>query len=200
MHWGMVVDLKSCIGCNSCVAACKAENGTAPGIFWNKVLEQEVGTFPHARRIFWPMRCMHCEKPACEEACPTGATNKREDGLVLVDAAKCIGCKACMVACPYDARAVYENKKGYFPDGLSPYERQAYAKHVPGAAQKCTFCSHRLDQGQQPACVANCITGSLIFGDLDDSSSPASQALREGRVSLRLKEDLGTKPSIYYLT
>lgn len=200
MHWGMVVDLKLCIGCNSCVDACKAENGTSPGIFWNKVLEQEVGTFPNARRVFWPMRCMHCQDPPCKQECPTGATYQRPDGIVLIDSNKCIGCKACMVACPYDSRDIFENKKGYFSEGLTPFEVQAYAKHVKGAVQKCTFCSHRLEKGLKPFCVDNCITGALIFGDLDDPNSEVSQALRAARGTIRLKEELRTKPSIYYLT
>ena len=196
----MVVDLKLCIGCNSCVDACKAENGTSPGIFWNKVLEQEVGTFPNARRIFWPMRCMHCQDPPCKQECPTGATYQRPDGIVLIDSNKCIGCKACMVACPYDSRDIFENGKGYFGDNLTPYESQAYAKHVEGTVQKCTFCAHRLEKGLKPFCVENCITGALIFGDLDDPNSEVSQALREARGTMRLKEELRTKPSIYYLT
>jgi molybdopterin-containing oxidoreductase family iron-sulfur binding subunit len=176
------------------------ENGTEPDIFWNKVLEQEIGTFPNARRIFWPMRCMHCQEAPCKEVCPTGATYQQADGLILIDSAKCIGCKACMVACPYDSRYIFENKKGYFPEGLTPFEAQAYAKHVQGTVQKCTFCAHRLETGLTPFCVDNCITGALIFGDLDDPNSPANKALREARGILRLKEELGTKPSIFYLT
>jgi len=100
MHYGMVIDLKLCIGCNTCAVACKARNGTPPGIFWRKVLEQEVGTFPLARRIFWSISCMHCEEPACVEVCPTGASYQREDGVVLIDANKCTGCGACVELCP----------------------------------------------------------------------------------------------------
>lgn len=200
MHWAMVVDLNLCIGCNSCVTACKVENGTEPDIFWNKVLEQEIGTFPNARRIFWPMRCMHCEEAPCKEVCPTGATYQQADGLVLIDSARCIGCKACMVACPYDARYISENKQGYFSEGLTPFEVQAYAQHVQGTVQKCTFCDHRLEKDLMPFCVENCITGALIFGDLDDPNSAVNKALREARSILRLKEELGTKPSIFYLT
>ena len=199
MHWGMAVDLKLCIGCNTCVVACKEKNGTPPGIFWNKVLEQEVGTFPAARRVFWPMRCMHCEEPSCLQVCPTGATSQRPDKLVLIDAKKCIGCKACILACPYEARQLWEGKGYYYGDIPTPYELRAYAAHVPGAVQKCDFCADRLDEGLKPYCVETCLASSLIFGDLDDPNSEVSQALREPRTHFRLKEELGTRPSIYFL-
>ena len=200
MHWGMVVDLKLCIGCNTCVIGCKMRNGTPKGIFWNKVLEEEVGTFPQARRVFWPVRCMQCEDPACLDVCPTGATYQREDKLVLIDGNKCVGCKACILACPYDARSLWDGKGSYFGNGLTPYEERLLPKHVAGAVQKCDFCSSRLDEGMQPSCVETCLTGALIFGDLDDPGSDASRALAEPRVRLQLKEELGTHPSIYYLT
>jgi Fe-S-cluster-containing dehydrogenase component len=199
VHWGMVVDLKLCVGCNSCVIACKAGRGTPQGIFWNKVLEQEVGTFPDARRIFWPVRCMHCEEPACLEVCPTGATSQREDGIVLVDAKKCVGCKACILACPYEARTVWKEKAGYFGESLTPYEEFAYLAHRLGTVQKCDFCVERLDQGHKPYCVENCLTGALIFGDLDDPNSEVYLALKQGRISFKLKEELGIKPSINYI-
>lgn len=200
MHRGMVIDLKLCMGCNTCVVVCKMRNGTPPGIFWNRVLEEEVGEFPKARRVFWPTRCMHCEEPACVEVCATGATHQREDGIVLVDSEKCVGCKACILACPYDVRYIWDGKEGYFDSGFTSYEKQAYAKHVPGAVQKCDFCASRLDEGLQPSCVETCLTGALIFGDLDDPKSDVSQALSEPRVHLRLREEMATHPSIYYLT
>ncbi len=202
MHWGMVVDLKLCIGCNTCVVACKMRNGTPPGVFWNRVLEEEVGTFPTARRVFWPVRCMHCEEPACVEVCPTGASSRREDGIVAVDAEKCVGCKACILSCPYDVRTLWEDEGGYFKDGgnLTPFEKQAYTKHLAGTVLKCDFCASRLAEGLQPSCAGACLTGALIFGDLDDPTSEVSQALSEPRVRLRLREELGTRPSIYYLT
>ncbi len=200
MHWGMAVDLKSCIGCNTCVIACKERNGTPPGVFWTKVLEQEVGEFPSARRVFWPMRCMHCEEPSCLQVCPTGATTQRRDGIVQIDAKKCIGCKACILACPYDARQIWEGKKYYFGDTPISFETRAYAAHIPGAVQKCNFCANRIDQGLRPYCVETCLTGSLVFGDLDDPNSEVSQALREPRIHLRLKEELGTRPSVYFLS
>ncbi len=200
MHWGMAVDLKLCIGCNTCVIACKMQNGTPKGIFWRKVLEQEIGTFPAARRIFWPMCCMHCEDPVCLQACPTGATYQREDGLVLIDAKKCTGCAACILACPYDARSRWDGHGNYYENGLTPYEAKAYAAHVAGTVQKCDFCVSRLDEGLQPTCVEACPTEALIFGDLDDPNSDVSRALSEARLHFRLKEELGTRSSVYYLT
>ncbi|WP_300458100.1 4Fe-4S dicluster domain-containing protein [Desulfobacula sp.] len=195
----MVIDLKSCIGCNSCVLACKAGNGTPKGIFWNKILERETGKYPTAIRQFWSMRCMQCENPACMEACPTGATYQREDGIVVIDAEKCVGCKACMLACPYDARSIWEERIPYFKEGETPYEKVVYKEHVVGVVQKCDFCSDRLDRQLEPRCVETCPTGTLIFGDLDDPMSDVSKALGHRRLAFRLHEELGTSPSIYYL-
>ena len=198
MHYGMAVDLKLCIGCNSCAAVCKMRNGTPPGIFWGKVIEEEVGGFPKAGRVFWSVRCMHCEQPACHTVCPTDATYKRADGLVLIDSKKCIGCKACIMACPYNVRYLWDGNRGYFSRDLTPYEEKAYARHVPRTVQKCDFCASRLDEGLQPSCVETCLCSALIFGDLDDPNSEVRQVL-SSRVHFRLKEELGTQPSVYYL-
>ncbi len=199
MRRGMVIDLKLCIGCNSCVIACKAENGTPPGIFWNKVLEKEEGVFPAARRVFFPTRCMNCENAPCLNVCPTGATYRNGMGLVLIDSNKCSGCRACMVACPYEARYIWDGKTTYFSSGPVPFEQVKYKKHCAGAAQKCDFCVDRLEKDLQPYCVQNCLTGALTFGDLDDPSNEARQALSSGRTSFRLREELGTSPTVYYL-
>jgi len=200
MHWGMVVDLKYCIGCNTCVIACKGGNGTPPGVFWNKVLEEEVGKFPNSRRVFWSVRCMHCEEPACLDVCPTGATTQRKDKIVQIDAQKCVGCKACILACPYEARTLWEDGSGYFQNTFSPYEKAAYSQHFPKTVQKCDFCTDRIDKGLKPYCVESCPTRALIFGDLDDPNSDVNRALKEPRIHLRLREELGTRPSTYYLT
>jgi Fe-S-cluster-containing dehydrogenase component len=199
MHWGMVIDLKLCIGCNTCVVVCKMRNGTPKGIFWNRVLEEEVGTFPSARRVFWPVRCMHCEDPACVDACPTGASYQRDDKLVLVDGEKCVGCKACLLACPYNVRSLWDGRGNYFNNELTPFEKQAYAQHIPGSIQKCDFCASRLEAGLKPSCAEGCLTGAIVFGDFDDPRSDVSRALAEPRIRLRLREELGTHPSIYYL-
>jgi len=195
----MAVDLRRCIGCNACVMACKMENGTPPGIFWVRILEREEGRYPYARRLFFPLRCNHCAEPPCETICPTGATYKRFDGLVLIDYDKCIGCGACMIACPYQVRYRWEDRRGYYGQTLTPFEEVAYKKFRRGTVQKCTFCVHRLDQGLAPACVQSCPTGALIYGDLEDVESPIHQALRR-RHYFRPREELGTEPGLYYLT
>ena len=199
MRWGLVIDLKLCIGCNSCVIACKAGRGTPKGIFWNRVLEEEIGKFPRSRRLFWPVRCMHCEEPPCLEVCPTGATSIREDGIVMVDGEKCVGCKACILACPYGARAVWDEKRGYFAESLTPHEEISYRFHSLGAVQKCDFCAEMVSNGSRPYCVESCPTEALIFGDLDDPESEVNQALNERRLPFRLKVELGTRPSVFYL-
>ncbi len=199
MRLGWVIDLKMCIGCNTCVLACKSEKGTPPGIFYNKVLEKEEGTFPAARRIFIPTRCMNCEDAPCLNVCPTGATHRDGRGIVQIEAEKCSGCRACMVACPYDARSIWDGKTSYYPGSITPYEKEKYANHVVGAAQKCDYCVERLEKGLRPYCEQTCLTGALMFGDLDDPASEVRHALAAGRSSFRLREELGTKPNVYYL-
>jgi molybdopterin-containing oxidoreductase family iron-sulfur binding subunit len=121
-RYGMVIDLNICIGCNACTMACKAEHATPPGIFFSKVLEKEVGKYPAARRIFLPVLCNHCGNPACMEVCPTGATSKRNDGIVLVDYDLCIGCRSCMEACPYGPRSFYKEEDTYYAEGKTRFE------------------------------------------------------------------------------
>ncbi len=196
--YGMVIDLKECIGCQACSVSCKVEHGTPPGIFWNRVSEIEEGEFPAVRKYYLPRLCMQCEHPSCVEVCPTGASHRREDGLVLVDQTKCIGCKYCMVACPYGARYFNEKNRGYFGDGLTPYEQQLYKEHKTGVVEKCNFCADRLDAGKQPACVATCIARARYFGDLDDPDSEVSRLIRQ-RHGFQLLRETGNNPAVYYL-
>jgi len=199
MRLGMVIDLKRCIGCYGCQVACKAENGTRPGTLWARVFRQESGTFPQVRRLALPLLCMHCRNAPCVEVCPTGASQKRPDGIVFIDPDQCVGCRYCMMVCPYGARYYQARSRTYFPgDGLTPFEETKYQAHPTGVVEKCDFCRHRLEQGLEPACVANCMTKARVFGDLDDPASEVSRLIRqEGGV--QLNPELGTDPSVYYL-
>ncbi|MFH0913772.1 MAG: 4Fe-4S dicluster domain-containing protein, partial [Chloroflexota bacterium] len=157
MKYGMVIDLKKCIGCMACTVACKATNHTRPGIFWNTVKDQEFGKYPAVRRVFMPILCMHCEKAPCIEVCPTKASYRRDDGIVLIDYDKCAGCKYCIEACPYGARYYNDGNSGYFGSELTEIERVGYSKHKTGVVEKCNLCLERLEQHKKPACVQTCV-------------------------------------------
>ncbi|EAX48285.1 4Fe-4S ferredoxin, iron-sulfur binding domain protein [Thermosinus carboxydivorans Nor1] len=197
-RYGMVIDLRRCVGCYACVMACKAENATPPGVFWNKVYVKETGQYPNARMTFLPVLCNHCANPPCLAVCPTGATYKRPDGIVALDAGKCMGCGYCVVACPYQQRVITEIKPYYPKHGLTPLEQHGYKKHRSGTATKCTFCLHRLEQGKQPACVVACPGRARIFGDLDDPQSEVAKLLGSSYTT-RLMENMGTRPAVYYI-
>ncbi len=200
MRYVMVIDLRRCVGCNACTVACKQEHATPPGIHWSKVLQYETGSYPKVRLRFLPMLCMHCQEAPCLEACPTGATYRRPDGPVLVDAAKCIGCRYCIMACPYEARTYTDGEPGeYFAGkGLTQVEEVGSRQHAPGVVEKCTFCVHRLDQGKEPACVATCPAVARIIGDLDDPDSQVARLVADGLAKPRL-EELGTRPSVLFI-
>ena len=200
--WGMVFDLRRCIGCNACTVACKQENSLPDGIFFTKTLSAEIGTYPNVTRTYIPTICNQCEDAPCERVCPSGATYTSDDGIVMVDAEKCIGCGSCAVACPYDQRSLMDPKllkDGLFHDGsLTPFEEQGYERFIAGTMVKCDFCSERVSSGLEPACVATCPTDARIFGDLDDANSKARRLIRErgGRQPLPQKN---TKPKVYYV-
>jgi len=199
MRYGMVIDLKRCVGCNACTVACRAKNGTPAGIHYHRVEKYEVGRYPSARMEFRPIPCMHCQEPACLEVCPTGATHKRGDGLVLIDQEKCIGCRYCVLACPYDVRQSLTRIENYFEhDLVTPYEAQKRQDFDKGTAVKCTFCVDRLEEGLMPACVDTCPTLARTFGNLDDPTSEVSILIVGNRGTV-LREELGTKPSVYYV-
>jgi len=200
IRWGVAVDLKRCVGCQSCTLSCKAENGTPRGVFWTWVVEKEEGTYPLAYTVYMPMRCNHCSDPACLPVCPTGATYQREqDNLVVVDQEQCIGCHSCVVACPYQVRYVPENDRGYYGDKKTPYEEVAYKKWEAGTAQKCNLCAPRLDAGRKPACIEACPTRALRIGDLNDPNSEVSKLIAE-RKHFQPRAELGTDPNVFYLT
>ncbi len=200
MKYGMVIDLRRCVGCNACTVACKQEHGTPPGIHWSKVRLYEAGSYPKARLRFLPMLCMHCQEAPCLEACPTGATHRRPDGPVLVDATRCIGCRYCIMACPYEARIYVASEPGeYFAgQGLTPIEALAARQHAVGVVEKCTLCADRLDQGKEPVCVATCPAEARVFGDLDDPHSEVARLLAGGLAKPRL-EELGTRPLVVFI-
>ncbi len=213
MHYGMVIDLKRCIGCYACVAACRAENATTTGVMFSRVQRLEWGKYPAVKRMALPLLCMHCEDPPCMDVCPTGATQQRADGIVWIDKDLCIGCRYCMLACPYSARYFYEQEVPYFArngqpdavlgpnllqDGKTPFEVEGYTRHAVGTVEKCDFCSARVDQGLEPACVANCITKARIFGDLDDPESDVSGLVRDKGAAV-LNPEVGCNPSVFYL-
>ncbi len=199
MRYGMVIDLKRCIGCYGCQIACKAEHGTRPGTTYARVVKREWGTFPNVKRLSIPVLCMHCAEPPCVEVCPTGASQKREsDGIVFIEQSECVGCRACMMGCPYGARYFQDEERDYFGVGENEYEKSRYALHETGVVEKCDFCRSRLAEGQEPACSANCMCKARIFGDLDDPDSEVSRLIRkEG--GFQLNPELGTDPSVYYL-
>ncbi len=215
MRWGMAIELKRCIGCNACVLACKAEHFLPPQIFWNRVLIGEKGKYPQVTKLIYSVRCNHCAEPKCVKVCPTGATQQREDGIVWVDDTKCVGCRYCMVACPYGARSFNykeQEKEEYHhldsPPDRSVWGQWPYPTRTHGVVEKCTFCFHRIDKGLKegkkigrdvvPACVEACPANALAFGDLDDTGSEVSRLLSTRR-PIRLREELDTKCKVYYL-
>jgi molybdopterin-containing oxidoreductase family iron-sulfur binding subunit len=199
MRLGMVIDLKRCIGCYGCQIACKAEHGSRPGTTYARVIRREWGDYPDVRRLAIPVLCMHCKNPPCVPVCPTGASQKRDsDGIVFVDGDVCVGCRACVMSCPYGARYFQDEERNYFGGEDNAYEQRRYAAHSVGVVEKCDLCRHRLAAGQEPACSANCMCKARIFGDLDDPSSEVSRLIRE-QGGFQLNPELGTDPSVYYL-
>ena len=206
----MIADLRRCVGCQTCTAACRQENATPPGVQWRSVLDIESGEFPDVRRTFVPVGCQHCNDPPCMTVCPTTATGKRDDGVVTLDYDLCIGCGYCIVACPYQARFKITKPKHAFNSHAIANETERFDAGKIGVATKCTFCIDRIDQGiangltpgvdpeATPACVNSCIALALYFGDSEDPDSNVSQLLRENE-HFRMHEALGTEPNFYYL-
>jgi phenylacetyl-CoA:acceptor oxidoreductase subunit 1 len=209
-RWAMVADLERCVGCQTCTAACRHANATSPAVQWRSVLDVEAGSFPHVNRTFVPVGCQHCADPPCMHVCPSTATRQRADGIVTIDYDICIGCAYCDVACPYQARfKITKEDFAYGDEGMqNELEREDPARL--GVAQKCTFCSDRIDFGIEngltpgsdprstPACVNACIADALHFGDVEDPNSNVSQLLRQHK-NFRMHAELGTAPGFYYL-
>lgn len=195
-RYGIIVDLSICTGCMTCVLACKQENLTGPGVFWNKILEVENETFDYIAYV--RHACMHCDEAPCLRACPSYAISRRPDGIVIIDQDKCNGHRECIEACPYGVISVNPDH-GYFPGQKLPFETSpaAYRLQKPGKASKCTLCAHRIDEGKLPVCVEACQSEALIFGDLDDPNSTISKRSWEAK---QLIPDKGSKPKVSYIT
>ncbi|MDO8606539.1 MAG: 4Fe-4S dicluster domain-containing protein [Phaeospirillum sp.] len=206
----MVADLRRCVGCQTCTAACKETNATPPGVQWRRVLDVEAGEYPDVRRIFIPTGCQHCDEPPCRDVCPSTATTKRSDGIVTIDYDLCIGCAYCAVACPYEARFKVDRVEYAYGGQPMDNERARIKDEKIGVATKCTFCVERIDAGIKagkvpgidpeatPACVNSCISGALRFGDMEDPDSAVSRLVAENQW-FRMHEDQGTGPGFYYL-
>jgi len=183
IRYAMLVDVRRCVGCQSCTVSCGVENAVPLGEFRTSVGEYAMEGEPEKGRqpalAVVPRLCNHCEKPACVPVCPVGATFRRDDGLILIDANVCIGCGFCVQACPYGAR--FLNKQTH-------------------TADKCTFCAHRIEAGLLPACVENCVGGARIFGDMRDANSPIRRVLDGyGMKVATLYPEKSTQPSIFYI-
>jgi Fe-S-cluster-containing dehydrogenase component len=194
----MVMDLKRCIGCHTCVVACKSEHNTPARVFQTLVLDREIGVFPETNRVFIPVLCNQCAEPACVEVCPKEATFIREDGVVMIDFERCIGCGSCVEHCPYQARSLVQDNRTLFPDGRTVFEKPVHERIPKRVAVKCDFCFHRLDRGGTPACVEACPTEARIFGDLADPDSTAARLIAKF-AGWKLKPEAGTEPNVYYL-
>ena len=177
-RYAMVMDTRRCVGCDSCTTACMVHNELPLGIIFNPVItDGPKGVYPHLHMYHVPLLCMHCEKTPCVHACPTGASQQDDDGIVWVEAGKCMGCGACVEACPYNAR---------------------HKDRISGVVLKCDFCKDRVRGGGNPHCVDTCHQRARIFGDLDDPKSEVYRIVNSMRTE-RLYEDLGTEPQVYYV-
>ena len=177
MKYGFVVDNRKCIGCHACTVACKSEHDVPVGVNRTWVKQVEKGTFPNTRRVFSVTRCNHCTDAPCVTICPTEALFKREDGIVDFNNDRCIGCKSCMQACPYDA---------------------LYIDPETSTAAKCNYCAHRVDIGLEPACVNVCPEHAIISGDMENPATEISQLIAKQQVKTR-KPEKGTNPNVYYI-
>ncbi len=208
-RYGMVIDLNRCIACTGCVAACATFHALPKDVMWNTMVYGEKGTFPNVSRLQMSKACQQCDNTPCVKVCPTGATYKRADGIVMVDYSKCIGCKYCLAACPYDARSFLPSLQPFFDSGFTPLE-SASTNAKAGVAMKCTFCADKIDaavkagltpgvdRAASPACVNTCLAGARYFGDLDDPNSNVSQIITNRRAQQLLPE-LGTNPKVFYI-
>ena len=199
----IAINLERCIGCQTCANACKMQNGVPMGMAWNRVLtegcdvmDDAQGAYPNLSRTYLPVACQHCENAACQRVCPTGATYKDDKGRVQIDYDKCIGCRMCMAACPYNARVFNWHEPVRDPDFV--YGDAAVPTRPKGVVEKCTLCKERTDRGEEPMCVYCCPTKARTYGDLDDPNSDISKLVAEKHATVLLEEQ-GTKPQVKYI-
>lgn len=177
-RYGMVIDLRRCIGCHACTVTCKMENSVPDNCFRSWVLEADKGAYPNVTRVKLPRLCNQCQDAPCMTVCPVHATFRDQDGGVIkIDSSKCIGCRYCIASCPYNAR---------------------YFHPAKGVADKCDLCLDRVKAGLLPACVSTCVSHARFFGDFNDPDSEVSRLVRKYSAQT-LRPDLGTQPSVYYV-
>lgn len=206
-HWGMVISLDLCIGCEYCMRACTATNDVLADDPWNIVVPEKTSG---GHTFFLSRPCLHCQNAPCVEVCPVKATYHREDGLVVMDYDRCIGCRYCQVACPYDARQFNWEARTDENPYVPAWGETEVDRRPRGVVEKCTFCIHRIDAGLEkglvpgedrdatPACVNTCPVGARTFGNLKDPNSRVSQLIASNP-TLRLRDELGTDTSVYYI-
>jgi molybdopterin-containing oxidoreductase family iron-sulfur binding subunit len=223
-HRVMVIDQNRCVGCWSCAVACKEINNEPLGYWWNRVLtaapnqsdaatkpaseniDVPHGEFPDLEMAYLPLACQHCEDAPCVKVCPVQATFRRDDGTVLVDYERCIGCRYCIAACPYgvrvfnwgDAKRAPGDPVGYGRDHRVDGRLVFTPERPRGVVEKCTMCVERLDAGEEPFCIEQCPVGARVFGDLDDPDSDVHRLVEQDGAE-QLLPDLGTKPNVYYV-
>ncbi len=201
--WAMVIDVDKCdIDCTACVDACHKENNVPDfpepkhDVHWIRKITFKQKHVENGEERSLPAMCFHCEYPPCAHVCPVEATFVRKDGLVLVDKHRCIGCRYCMIACPYKARSFVSRHVDH-----KPTDNPDVPIRMHGVVEKCTFCAHLIDQGKEPACVTSCAKkgkGAMLFGDLRDEKSEVFELVRSGKAN-RIRSDLGLNPRVFYL-
>lgn len=223
--YGMVIDLNRCVGCAGCDIACKTENNLDHYVHWSFHVTQTTGVFPDVSYRYLPKLCNHCENAPCVKVCPTTAMHKDKDGLTLHDADKCIGCRSCELACPYDCISYNEKVQHQWRMDTEPmlagmtssrkeiaekFDDVPFPNYNPdraetydgvrrkGVVEKCTLCDHRIKDGKQPWCVVACPAEARIFGDFDDPKSTVSRLVNR-RNAFQLLKAKGTKPKVFYI-